>query len=191
MAEAHYADAKFYLKNAPVEYAQSALNTQQQSKQKEKKVAFEEEQNITKGLKDLTLPLISLEGSKILKPPLKGFVRPLKASIVEHDDLPTQRVNHFDPNAYRLLVKAGYKQKDVVKLVQESGEPTDIAAQKFTKAHKVWLKKTDYAKAARPGLRFPPLKLKIHKEASRHITTEEVNEEEKIQVESFRPSVFN
>ena len=55
----------------------------------------------------------------------------------------------------------------------------------------MWLKKTDSAKPARPGLGFPLLKLKINKEASRHITTEEVNEEEEIQVESPRPSVFS
>ena len=100
MAEAHYADAKFYLKDAPVEDAQSALDTKQQSKQKGKNVAVEEEEKITKGLKDLTFPLTSLEGSKISKPPLEGFVRPLKVSMVEHDNLPTQRANYFDPNAY-------------------------------------------------------------------------------------------
>ena len=46
MAEAHYADAKFYLKDALVENAQSTPDTKQQSKQKEKKVAFEEEEKI-------------------------------------------------------------------------------------------------------------------------------------------------
>ena len=117
MAEAYYTDAKFYLKDAPVEDAQFALDTKQQSKQKGKNVAVEEEEKITKGLKDLTFPLTSLEGSKISKPPLEGFVRPLKAPMVEHNNLSTQRANHFDPNAYRLLVKAGYKQEEVAKLV--------------------------------------------------------------------------
>ena len=114
-------------------------------------------------------------------------MRPLKAPMVEHENLPTQRANHFDPNAYRLLVKAGYKQEDVAKLVQEPSEPTNVAA----KANKVWLKKTDSARSTKPGLGFPPLKLKINREASRHITAEEVNEEEEIQVESPRPSVFS
>ena len=49
MAEAHYADAKFYLKDALVEDAQSALETKQQSKQKEKKVAFEKEEKSLRG----------------------------------------------------------------------------------------------------------------------------------------------
>ena len=55
----------------------------------------------------------------------------------------------------------------------------------------MWLKKTDSAKPARPGLGFLPLKLKINREASRHITTEKVNKEEEIQVEPPRPSLFN
>ena len=75
--------------------------------------------------------------------------------------------------------------------MQEPSEPTDIAAQKSTKANKVWLKKTDSAKLAKPRLGFPPLKLKINREASRHITTEEVNKEEEIQVKPPRPFVFN
>ena len=76
-------------------------------------------------------------------------------------------------------------------MVQEPSEPTDIAAQKSTKANKVWLKKTDSARSARPGLGFPPLKLKINREASRHITAEKVNEEEEIQVEPLKHSIFN
>ena len=111
--------------------------------------------------------------------------------MVEHNELPTQRANHFDPNAYQLLVKVGYKQEDVAKLVQEPSEPTDIAAQKSTKANKVWLKKTDSAKPARPGLGFPLLKLKINREASRHIIVEEVNKKEEIQVEPYRLSFFS
>ena len=117
-------------------------------------------------------------------------MRPLKASMMEHDNLLTQRANHFDPSAYRLLVKAGYKEEEVAKLVQEPSEPTDIAAQKSKKANKVLLKKIDSAKPVRPRLGFPLLKLKINREASRHITVEKVNEEE-IQVEPFRHSVFS
>ena len=67
-----------------------------------------------------------------------------------------------------------------------------MATQKSIRAQKVWLEKADSAKAARSGLGLPPLKLKIHREVSRHITAEEVNEEEeKTQVESPRPSVFH
>ena len=53
---------------------------------------------------------------------MKGFARPTKALMVEHDDLHIRQANHFDPNAYRLLVKEGYKQVDVVKWVHEPSE---------------------------------------------------------------------
>ena len=53
------------------------------------------------------------------------------------------------------------------------------------------MEKADSTKAVKSGLRLPPLKLKIHREVSRHITAEEVNEEEETQVESPRPSVFH
>ena len=66
--------------------------------------------------------------------------------------------------------------------MQEPSEPIDIATQKSIKAQKVWTEKTDSAKVAKPRLRLPPLKLKIHREVSRHITTEEVNEKKKTQV---------
>ena len=75
--------------------------------------------------------------------------------------------------------------------MQEPNEPTDVTTQKSIRAQKVWLEKTDSAKAAKSGLGLPPLKLKIHREISRHITAEKVNEEEETQVESPRPSIFH
>ena len=81
-------------------------------------------------------------------------MRPLKAHMVGHDDLPTQRANQFDRNIYRLLVKARYKQEDVVKLVQKPSELTNITTQKSTKVQKVWLKKTNSTKATDLDLSF-------------------------------------
>ena len=106
--------------------------------------------------------------------------------MVEHDDLLTQWANHFNPNANMLLVKAEYKQEDVAKLVQELSEPIDITAKKkIYKSSWGVTEKIDFAKVARPRLRLPLLKLKIHKEALRHITAEKVNEEEKIQLNTL------
>ena len=82
-------------------------------------------------------------------------------------------------------------QQDVTKLVQEPSESTDVFAQKIHKGMQVRLKKTNFAKIAKHKLGFSPLKLKIHREASRHITIKEVDEEEEIQVEPPRVSVFN
>ena len=53
------------------------------------------------------------------------------------------------------------------------------------------MEKADSAKAIKSGLGLSPLKLKIHREVSRHITAEEVNEKEETQVESPRPYVFH
>ena len=57
-------------------------------------------------------------------------MRPTERPMVEHNDLLTQRANHFDPNAYRLLVKVGCKKDDVAKLVSELDEPTNAIEQK-------------------------------------------------------------
>ena len=81
-------------------------------------------------------------------------------------------------------------QQDVTKLVQKLSESTDASAQKSTKTPTVRLKNTDSTKTEKPKLGFSPLKLKIHKEASRYITIKEVDEEEKIQVKPPRVSVF-
>ena len=89
------------------------------------------------------------------------------------------------------MVKVGYKKEEVTKLVQEPSEPTDIATQKSIKAQKVRLENVDSTKATKPGLGLPPLKLKIYKKVSRHITAEEVNEEEETPVESPRSSLFH
>ncbi|OMP10123.1 hypothetical protein COLO4_04800 [Corchorus olitorius] len=75
---------------------------------------------ITKNLGNLTLPLTNLQKDEVTKPSLKGFVRPSKGPLVEHDELPSQRANCFDPNAYRLLVKAGYDHEDVTKMANET-----------------------------------------------------------------------
>ena len=73
-----------------------------QSKYNEKNMASSnsEDNEISQGLKDLTLPLTNLDDSKVLKPPLKGFVRPVEEHIIEHGDLFSHHVKGFDPNAY-------------------------------------------------------------------------------------------
>ena len=53
------------------------------------------------------------------------------------------------------------------------------------------LKKIDFAKTPKPKLGFFLLKLKIHRESSRHITIKEVDEKKEIQFEPSRVFVFN
>ncbi|OMO88399.1 hypothetical protein COLO4_20276 [Corchorus olitorius] len=111
---------------------------------------------------------------KVTKPSLKGFVRPSKGPLVEHDELPSQRANCFDPNAYRLLVKVGYDHEDVTKMANET--------------RTIWQKKV---KPTKQGLGFSPVKLKIHKKTAAYITADEVDENDEIMVESPRISVFD
>ena len=54
------------------------------------------------------MPLTKLNDQTPTKQPLEGFVKPVQGSI-EHGPLPKKRTNEgFDPNAYKLLAKAGF-----------------------------------------------------------------------------------
>ena len=70
-----------------------------------------QDENIVKELKDLILPITNLMVTKETQEPLKGFVKPSQGSAIEHGDLPSKRVNGFDPNTYKLLAKAGFGQR--------------------------------------------------------------------------------
>jgi hypothetical protein len=58
--------------------------------------------------------------------PLQGFARPSQAPTIEHGSFPTKRTEEgFDPNAYRLMAKAGYNHKEpngLGKLIPEALE---------------------------------------------------------------------
>ena len=116
--EAHFVDSKFYVEGTFIEEVMTT--PMKELKQKGKNFShFTNEDKISQGLKNLTLPLTNLEESTILKPLLKGYVRLVEQSLFEHQDLLSYQARGFDPNTYRLLVKAGYKQEDVVKLTEE------------------------------------------------------------------------
>ena len=86
--EAHFADAKFYVEGTFIEEVMTA--PVKELKQKEKNFTHSpNEDKISQGLKNLTLPLTNLEESTILKPPLKGYVKPVEQSLFEHQDLPS------------------------------------------------------------------------------------------------------
>ena len=55
-----------------------------------------------------TVPLPKLSNTTPMKQPIKGFVKPTQG-LTEHGSLPNQRTKEgFDPNAYKLLARAGY-----------------------------------------------------------------------------------
>ena len=82
----------------------------------------------------MTLPFTNLEELTILKPLLKGYVKAVEQSLFEHQDLLSYQARGFDLNAYRLLVKAGYKQEDV-KLTEES---SNAKSRSLIKVSQVW-----------------------------------------------------
>ena len=64
-----------------------------------------------KDLEGLTLLLTKLVALKPSKPLLKGFVKPSQNHEVKHEKLPTKCIEQgFDPNAYKLFVKASFDQ---------------------------------------------------------------------------------
>ncbi|KAL4596793.1 hypothetical protein ACB092_12G188800, partial [Castanea dentata] len=68
-----------------------------------------DKESISKDLQGLNLPVTKIIKPKSSSQPLKGFTRPSQGPIVEHGTLSTKRTEEgFDPNAYRLMAKAGY-----------------------------------------------------------------------------------
>ena len=80
------------------------------TKRKEGQSPFSRDgESILEDLQGLTLTVAKITKSRISSQPLKGFTKPSQVSIVEHETLPTKRTKEgFDPNAYRLMAKAGY-----------------------------------------------------------------------------------
>lgn len=54
------------------------------------------------------VPSPKLDNSNVSKPSLQSFVRPMQ-NVTERGFLPTKRIEGvFDPNAYKLMARAGY-----------------------------------------------------------------------------------
>ena len=80
------------------------------TKRKEGQSPFSgDDESISKDLQGLNLPITKFTKPRSSSQPLKGFTRPSQEPIVEHRTLPTKRTEEgFNPNAYRLMAKAGY-----------------------------------------------------------------------------------
>jgi hypothetical protein len=57
--------------------------------------------------------------NNVLKPLLKGFVHQTEVMVTNLEGLLNKRANGFDPNAYKLLAKAGYSREDINKLAKD------------------------------------------------------------------------
>jgi hypothetical protein len=74
---------------------------------------FRDEESILKSLQELTLLVAKITKTTLSCQPLQGFTRPSQAPTIEHGSLPTKRTEEgFDPNAYKLMAKAGYNHKE-------------------------------------------------------------------------------
>jgi len=73
----------------------------------------------------LTLPATNLALNKVSKPLLKGFVHQTESVVINPRGLPDKRANGFDPNAYKLLARAGYSREDINKLAKD-GDTTQL-----------------------------------------------------------------
>ncbi|KAH7865724.1 hypothetical protein Vadar_010358 [Vaccinium darrowii] len=152
-------------------------------------------------LKGLTFPVTDLSQTKVA-PPLKGFVRATNSPMVGDDNLPSQRTNGFDPNAYKLLAKAGHNSKDSTTLGKLLPEVIGEKVHGLNSTQKM-LKQHGYAvKDSKVGLGYTapaPARIFIRRSSNNHITAEEVDSSTSPKVSVFdrlsapksRASVFD
>ncbi|XP_027182068.1 uncharacterized protein LOC113780468 [Coffea eugenioides] len=176
-AEAHFADAKFYLQNEP-KRKESYIP---RSKREECQSSFI--RNDT-----LNVPLTKIEPVKNEKASLQGFVRPKEEPAVEHYSLPTNRTQKgFDPNTYRLLAKAGYNPNEKHALSKLPPEVTGEKTHGLTPTQKMLKEKGYNIESSSMGLGYQPpspVRIMIKRASCNYV-------DEKMEVTSRRRSVFD
>ncbi|KAF8400375.1 hypothetical protein HHK36_013673 [Tetracentron sinense] len=134
-----------------------------------------------KALNGLTFPVTKLISSTISKPPLKGFVKPSQGPEIEHGSLPTERTEEgFDPNAYKLLAKAGYDYKDPPPLGKLSCETTGENVHGLNRTQQKLKGKGYVVKSFKDGVGYsqpPPVRISSRKANAQYITAQSVDED--------------
>ena len=158
------------------------------AKRKEGQSPFSgDEESISKDLQGLNLPITKVTKPRSSSQPLKGFTRPSQEPIVEHGTLPTKRTEEgFDPNAYRLMAKAGYNHEKPSGLGKLIPEASGKEGQKTLKAKGV---KATSSKAGVGYTPPTPIRIPIRKASVLMISTND-KEEEQSSKPSKNPSVF-
>nr|XP_027088706.1 uncharacterized protein LOC113710058 [Coffea arabica] len=190
-AETHFADAKFYLqkeakrkesvKEESQDFKVPNLRYIPRSRREEGQSSFI--RNDT-----LNIPLTKIEPVKNEKASLQGFVRPKEEPAVEHYSLPTNRTQEgFDPNAYRLLAKAGCNPNEKHALGKLPPEVTGEKTHGLTPTQKILKEKGYNVESSSMGLGYqPPSPVRIMiKRASCNYVNEEM------EVTSRKRSVFD
>jgi hypothetical protein len=155
---------------------------------------FGDEDSILKSLQELTLPVAKITKTTLSCQPLQGFTRPSQTPTIEHGSLPTKRTEDgFDPNAYRLMAKAGYNHKEpnrLGRLIPEASEEKDCdltKTQKMLKAQGYGVAKSKARIGYTPST---PIHIPIRKTDVLVITTG-AEEEEQFLKPSKKASVFD
>ena len=122
------------------------------TKRKEDQLQFSrDEESILEDLQGLTLLVAKITKPRISGQPLKRFTRPSQGLIVEHGTLPTKQTKEgFDPNAYRLMAKAGYDHE------KPSGLGMLIAKVSVKEEHMVLKAKGFGVTSSKVGIRYTP-----------------------------------
>ncbi|GMY33246.1 hypothetical protein FCV25MIE_28488 [Fagus crenata] len=154
---------------------------------------FGDEESILKSLQELTLLVAKITKTILSCQPLQGFTRPSQAPTIEHGSLPTKRTEEgFDPNAYRVMAKAGYNYKEpngLGKLIPEASGEKDrdlTKTQKMLKAQGYGVEKSKAGIGYTPST---PIHIPIQKTNVLVITTEAEKEEQFLKP-SKKASVF-
>ena len=144
-------------------------------------------ESVLEDLQGLTLPVAKITKSRISIQPLEGFTRQSQEPIIEHGTLPTKRTKEgFDPNAHRLMAKAGSDHK------KPSGLGKLIPETSGKEEHKVSKAKGFSVTSSKAGIGYTPL-TPIHipiRKASVSVILANYEEEEQSSNLSKKSSVF-
>ncbi|XP_070022867.1 uncharacterized protein [Nicotiana sylvestris] len=150
---------------------------------KSRKVEYPSFELQGKVLGDLTLPIKRIDAIKSSTKLLKGFVKSSSHNSLLNLALPAKRTDEgFDPNAYKLLAKAGYDPNEsskLGKLPPEASNPTQ----------KMMIEKGYSLKQSREGLGYkqpPPIRISIKRASCNYIAAKEVST-----TLNKKPSVFD
>ncbi|CAL9018760.1 unnamed protein product [Prunus brigantina] len=201
-AESYFADAKFYMDEDMVsEVIPLKVHSIGKAMPRREEHSKKWGESDMKFLKEsTTIPLPKLNNSDVSKSSVPGFVRPSQEAT-RHESLPVKRTKEgFDPNAYKLMSKAGYDFGLSPSMGELNPDVTGERKHGLSETQKK-LKEQGYTiDSARAGLGFTPVasvkisaRRKEKKAEAQHISTNSVEavEEEEEPKAVKRASVFD
>ncbi|XP_012849590.1 PREDICTED: uncharacterized protein LOC105969382 [Erythranthe guttata] len=172
-AEAHFADAKYYLDDEKTVKAKEILPVEEPKRRNNQDKA----PLACEALKDLMFPLTPIDEKRSTSQPPKGFVHPTEETQEECEEFSeSQMTKCFGPNAYKLLVKAGFNPHEDSTLGRL---PAEVAGEKVhgLNTTQIMLKEKGHAiQSPRVGLGFvpqKPIRIAINRATSNYIIEDE------------------